>query len=269
MPPSAMFYNDILQPYAQNGKISWSGLPNPRLPLKFIGTDALEKSTDEKASWYNPGQINIVVDIIKSLLVDPRASDPSLRNSDISVMAPWWKQVWMMRKRLRNEGFSEVNVGTVEVRPWAFIFLSLVSFFSFLTLGCGVFSRFSRITKDVRAELLSSPVSGQIRVFWRRTRRRDWVFYSNGKGGPVLYLVCSKPWLMYTQNERGYHPSERANGGRWERCAPPARPVLEDIPAICGTERTVSIFYSFLPIHDLCAFCENSGLICFLCFSIP
>jgi superfamily I DNA and/or RNA helicase len=120
MPPSAMFYNDILQPYARNGKISWTGLPNPELPLKFIGTNASEKSTDEKASWYNPEQINIIVDIIKSLFEDPRASDPPLRKSDISVMAPWWKQVWMIRKRLRNEGFSAVNVGTVEVRHWVF-----------------------------------------------------------------------------------------------------------------------------------------------------
>lgn len=114
MPPSAIFYNDTLQPYAQNGKISWSGLPNPRLPLKFIGTDALEKSTDEKASWFNPGQINIIVATIKSLLEDPRASDPPLRPEDISVMAPWRKQVWMTRKRLRNEGLSAVDVGTVE-----------------------------------------------------------------------------------------------------------------------------------------------------------
>ena len=71
---------------------------------------------------------------------------------------------------------------------------------------------------------------------------------------------------MYTQNERGYHPSERANGRRWERCPPPARSVLEDFPAICDTERTVSIFYSSLPIYDLCAFCENLGLI-FFCVS--
>lgn len=114
MPPSAIFYNDTLQPCARNGKISWTGLPNPRLPLKFIGTEALEKSTDEKASWFNPGQINIIVAIIKSLLEDPRASDPPLRPGDISVMAPWRKQVWVTRKRLRNEGFSAVDVGTVE-----------------------------------------------------------------------------------------------------------------------------------------------------------
>ncbi|KAF9553859.1 P-loop containing nucleoside triphosphate hydrolase protein [Agrocybe pediades] len=114
MPPSAIFYNDTLQPYAVNGVIPWKGLANPTLPLKFIGTDAQEKSTDERASWFNPGQIDIVVDVIKSLLSDPRASNPPLRPEQIGVMAPWRKQVWTLRKRLRNEGLAAVDVGTVE-----------------------------------------------------------------------------------------------------------------------------------------------------------
>lgn len=126
MPPSAIFYNDSLQPFASIGTLSWSGLANPKLPLKFIGTDSVEKSTDEKASWYNPGQINIVVDVIKSLLDNPRNSDPPLRPSEIGVMAPWRKQVWTLRKRLRNEGLSAVDVGTVEVSALCII-LSTIS----------------------------------------------------------------------------------------------------------------------------------------------
>lgn len=98
-----------------NGKIFWSGLPKPAFPLKFIGTEALEKSNDERASWYNLGQISIVMDIVRSLLDNPRNSDPPLRPSEISVMAPWRKQVWTLRERLRNEGFGAVDVGTVEV----------------------------------------------------------------------------------------------------------------------------------------------------------
>jgi len=115
MPPSAIFYNDTLQPYAANGKICWKRLSNLNFPLKFIGTDSAEKSTDERASWFNMGQISIVVDTIKSLLDDPRASDPPLRPEQIGIMAPWRKQVWTLRKRLRNEGLSAVDVGTVEV----------------------------------------------------------------------------------------------------------------------------------------------------------
>ena len=47
MPPSAIFYNDTLLPYARNHKIIWSGMPKPFLPLKFIGSTSPEDSSDE------------------------------------------------------------------------------------------------------------------------------------------------------------------------------------------------------------------------------
>jgi hypothetical protein len=47
MPPSTIFYNDTLEPYAQNGVVSWSRLPNPDLPLIFFGSDTDELSVDE------------------------------------------------------------------------------------------------------------------------------------------------------------------------------------------------------------------------------
>jgi superfamily I DNA and/or RNA helicase len=122
MPPSALFYNDTLVPASANGKIVWSGLPKPHLPLKFIGTDAVELSNDDRASWFNPGQINIVVEVIKSLLENPRLCDPPLRPGEIAVMAPWRQQVWAMRKRLRDEKYGAVDVGTVEVSCSVLIF---------------------------------------------------------------------------------------------------------------------------------------------------
>ncbi|KAK7039176.1 adenylosuccinase ade13 [Paramarasmius palmivorus] len=60
MPPSAMFYNDTLEPYAANGLISWTGLPNPTFPLKFIGTAKGMYSVNEKNNhWYNSPALNI------------------------------------------------------------------------------------------------------------------------------------------------------------------------------------------------------------------
>lgn len=47
MPPSAIFYDDSLQPFAQNGTVVWSGLPNPDIPLVFINNDTDEQSPDE------------------------------------------------------------------------------------------------------------------------------------------------------------------------------------------------------------------------------
>jgi hypothetical protein len=47
MPPSAMFYNDTLQPCAKNGTVIWSGLSAPHLPVKFIGHNHPEATNDE------------------------------------------------------------------------------------------------------------------------------------------------------------------------------------------------------------------------------
>ena len=135
MPPSAIFYNDTLQPFAKNGTVVWSGLPNPKLPLKVIGTDSSEESNDEvrrlsplnvdgldliihitqRATWYNPGEIEEVVEVIKSLLKDAHLCKPVLHPEQIGVMAPWREQVWKLREKLRKEKLNAVDVGTVEV----------------------------------------------------------------------------------------------------------------------------------------------------------
>ncbi len=48
MPPSAIFYDDTLEPSAIfNGIITWSGLPSPKIPLKFIGGQWKEECIDE------------------------------------------------------------------------------------------------------------------------------------------------------------------------------------------------------------------------------
>jgi superfamily I DNA and/or RNA helicase len=114
MPPSAIFYNDSLEPCAQNGTISWTGLPNPQLPLVFIGNDSDEESIDERASWFNDGEINKVVDTITSLLAEGKKSTPPLQPADIGVMAPWRGQVWKIRESLRKKSLSRVDVGTIE-----------------------------------------------------------------------------------------------------------------------------------------------------------
>ncbi|KAJ7222278.1 AAA domain-containing protein [Mycena pura] len=114
MPPSAIFYDDSLLPCAVNGTIMWSGLPNPRLPLLFIGSEAKEECVDERASWYNTGEIKCTVDTIVSLLAEGASSSPPLQASDIGVMSAFREQVWKIRERLRKEKLSAVDVGTVE-----------------------------------------------------------------------------------------------------------------------------------------------------------
>ncbi|RXW11818.1 hypothetical protein EST38_g14038 [Candolleomyces aberdarensis] len=114
MPPSAIFYNDTLEPCAKNGSVTWSGLANPQLPLKFIGHNHPDATNDERATWYNKGEIRKVVEVIKSMLADNLLSTPPLRPAHIGVMAPWREQVWKLREELRKEQLHAVDVGTVE-----------------------------------------------------------------------------------------------------------------------------------------------------------
>ncbi|KAF8064102.1 P-loop containing nucleoside triphosphate hydrolase protein [Lyophyllum atratum] len=114
MPPSAIFYADSLEPCATNGTITWSGLGNPELPLMFFGHQFPEECVDERATWYNKGEIDEVVKVITSLMLEAQACSPPLRPADIGIMAPWREQVWKLRERLRNEKLSAVDVGTVE-----------------------------------------------------------------------------------------------------------------------------------------------------------
>lgn len=116
MPPSAIFYNDSLEPKAfANGRIHWPELPKPNLPLKFVGTTTNDESNDERASWFNLGEIDRVVGVIKSLLANGDQCQPPLNPAEIGVMAPWREQVWSLRSRLRKENLGAVDVGTVEV----------------------------------------------------------------------------------------------------------------------------------------------------------
>ncbi|KAJ3992098.1 P-loop containing nucleoside triphosphate hydrolase protein [Lentinula boryana] len=114
MPPSAMFYNDSLEACASNGMISWAGLSNNKFPLMFLGCDAKDESVDERATWFNMGEIARIVEVITSLMSEAFKSIPPLQVDEIGVMAPWREQVWKIREKLRQISLSRVDVGTVE-----------------------------------------------------------------------------------------------------------------------------------------------------------
>ncbi|KAJ4480980.1 P-loop containing nucleoside triphosphate hydrolase protein [Lentinula aciculospora] len=114
MPPSAMFYNDSLEPCANNGMISWAGLSNNKYPLMFLGCDTQDETVDERATWFNIGEIDRIAEVITSLMSEASKSIPPLQVDEIGVMAPWREQVWKIREKLRPVGLSRVDVGTVE-----------------------------------------------------------------------------------------------------------------------------------------------------------
>lgn len=53
-------------------------------------------------SWYNPGEIDAVVDIVQSLTSEL----PDMRQKEIAVITPWREQVWKLRAKLRESGLA-------------------------------------------------------------------------------------------------------------------------------------------------------------------
>lgn len=71
----------------------------------------LDRMRTDVQSWFNTGEISVVVNTIQSLLHDV----PSLQQREIAVMSPWREQVWRIRARLRRVGLRGIDVGNVEV----------------------------------------------------------------------------------------------------------------------------------------------------------
>jgi hypothetical protein len=74
MPPSTMFYDDTLEPFASSSVqttplANWDRLPRPGFPVLFYGCESPEDFVDEGASWFNEAEERIVVDAVGSCVV--------------------------------------------------------------------------------------------------------------------------------------------------------------------------------------------------------
>ncbi|GAA5833572.1 hypothetical protein JCM5353_000835 [Sporobolomyces roseus] len=118
--PSTLFYHETLLPFAsstiqQTPLRSWSGLPNPSFPLLFHHSAGEDFEVEEGSSFYNPSEINLVVQYIQDLVKDgEERGHGKVRAKEISVISPFREQVWRIRLRLRKLGLGDVDVGNVE-----------------------------------------------------------------------------------------------------------------------------------------------------------
>lgn len=85
MPPSALFYSDSLVPFATNGKVSWSGLPESRLPVRIIGCESEEEGIDE-VCYSNPPNSFFRIDFLTYAFLTPTFGVVSVYRSQLGTI---------------------------------------------------------------------------------------------------------------------------------------------------------------------------------------
>ena len=98
MIPSALFYNDTLEPCASSQiqstpLLNWCEQRGNGIPLLFWHTEGQEEMFEEGASWYNLLEVARVVETVVSLVKSPTSAHGSVKASEISIIAPFREQV--------------------------------------------------------------------------------------------------------------------------------------------------------------------------------
>ncbi|KAJ3568151.1 hypothetical protein NP233_g5899 [Leucocoprinus birnbaumii] len=131
MPPSALFYNDSLVPFAKNGRVVWERLRSKRKcrsgEKEGNGAVVVEKEDrwmecsvgkcrkgDVGGGKGTISEIQIVMTIVKELMDEANSCEPPLKARNIGIISPFRAQVWKLREMLREENLRDVDVGTVE-----------------------------------------------------------------------------------------------------------------------------------------------------------
>lgn len=121
MMPSGMFYNSTLIPEAKSTSslTTWSGLPNPRIPVLFHPSSGEEVWIQDTEGWYNPSEIAITTNLLTNLVDNKNTEGTQVLPDQIAVIAPFREHVVRMRNVLRRTTvgglkLGRVNVGTVE-----------------------------------------------------------------------------------------------------------------------------------------------------------
>lgn len=103
------FYYSKLQTKGDQTLIQWRGLKNPDIPLLFKNVIGQEEREEDSPSWFNQTEINEIFAILNDL-----KNQNLLINKNVGIISPYRKQCAKIRKRLKTEGFSNVDVGTTE-----------------------------------------------------------------------------------------------------------------------------------------------------------
>ncbi|KAJ3177221.1 hypothetical protein HK101_010308, partial [Irineochytrium annulatum] len=113
MVPSHLSYCDTLVPFADSAMagsmVGAPVLPNPAVPIAFVGIEGIDMAVGEEGSWWNPMEAAQVLKIAGEI-----AAMPGVEMSDFGVIAPFREQVKRLRQLFRAKQLGKIDVGTVE-----------------------------------------------------------------------------------------------------------------------------------------------------------
>lgn len=126
---SKQFYGNTLKAMADsklvNSLLTWSKLPNPKFPLLFYAVEGQDMRDADSPSFYNQHEIVAIADLISHLVNE----NQSIKQSEIGVITPFYKQVQKIRLALRQKKLGDVKVSGIDEfqgKEYKALFLSTV-----------------------------------------------------------------------------------------------------------------------------------------------
>lgn len=112
-----LFYDGELIPKAgphiTEIALNWSFLPNRKVPLIFHSVVGFTKHQENSHSLYNEREVSYVVAYIREIIKNG-IKGRGIKQSEIGIISPYRKQCDDIKNKLRNFGWKEIEVGSVE-----------------------------------------------------------------------------------------------------------------------------------------------------------
>ncbi|XP_023171875.2 putative helicase MOV-10 isoform X2 [Drosophila hydei] len=113
-----LYYNDELIAQAPPSQVNlaakWRMLPNADFPIIFQATHGVTRREDHTTSSLNMLEAQVVCWYVKQLLSFGLGGGNCVQQQDIGIVAPYAAQCRLLNELLRNQGYYDVEVGSVE-----------------------------------------------------------------------------------------------------------------------------------------------------------
>ena len=114
--PNHLFYdgelNVFADPLMRESLCDWEKLPSKDFPIIFHGIIGRDMREERSPSFFNPEEVSVVHDYVKSLLQKKRGI--KVNPKDIGIISPYRKQVQKIQKLMKSKQWGDIQIGSVE-----------------------------------------------------------------------------------------------------------------------------------------------------------